>query len=327
MGLTAEQLVERKNYLGASDFPAILGLDPFRSALDVYIDKRGLAEEKPSAQPEKAKAGLRREPYLMAWLANEIGFEIIQPQFPCSHPVHGFIRANPDGVAQVPGFKNTPVELKLSGIMDGWGEDLSGDVPPKVLAQVAVQLACMPDAPYAHVVREFPDRYDWVAHRHVIQRDDEMIAAVIAAGVRFWTECVQPGVMPDPDTYPPMLESVKRLRRADHKRVGVDFAADIEPYLKAREVRLAAEKAEEALQARLLTKLGDAAVGECPEGEFQYLEESAGMRLDGKRLKEEFPVIYEQFAQEATRRVPRFKKAGAAKKETRKGPKALDRLA
>ena len=34
-----EWLRERKNYLGGSDLGAIAGLNPYRTALDVYLDK------------------------------------------------------------------------------------------------------------------------------------------------------------------------------------------------------------------------------------------------------------------------------------------------
>jgi predicted phage-related endonuclease len=34
-----EWLRERKNYLGGTDLAAICGLNPYRTALDVYLDK------------------------------------------------------------------------------------------------------------------------------------------------------------------------------------------------------------------------------------------------------------------------------------------------
>ena len=34
-----EWLMERKNYIGGSDLGAIAGLNPYRTALDVYLDK------------------------------------------------------------------------------------------------------------------------------------------------------------------------------------------------------------------------------------------------------------------------------------------------
>ena len=39
MGNRQEWLRERKNYLGGSDLGAIAGLNPYRTALDVYLDK------------------------------------------------------------------------------------------------------------------------------------------------------------------------------------------------------------------------------------------------------------------------------------------------
>ena len=42
--LTPEQLERRRSSIGASDVAAILGLDPYRTGLDIWLQKRGLAE-------------------------------------------------------------------------------------------------------------------------------------------------------------------------------------------------------------------------------------------------------------------------------------------
>jgi putative phage-type endonuclease len=47
LGLTAEQLALRKQGIGASEVPAILGLDSYRTALDVFLDKTSQAEPMP----------------------------------------------------------------------------------------------------------------------------------------------------------------------------------------------------------------------------------------------------------------------------------------
>ena len=46
-----EWLKKRKNYLGGTDLAAICGLNPYRTALDVYLDKTSddIAEDTNSA--------------------------------------------------------------------------------------------------------------------------------------------------------------------------------------------------------------------------------------------------------------------------------------
>lgn len=56
-------LKERRKYIGASDASAILGVNPWSSALDVYASKLGIDEDE--AQSEPAYWGLKLEPIIL----------------------------------------------------------------------------------------------------------------------------------------------------------------------------------------------------------------------------------------------------------------------
>src|SRR4051812_13439051 len=57
-GLNAEQMSMRQHTLGASEIAAVCGLNPWKSAHDVWLVKRGLAEEAGNA---RTRMGLRVE--------------------------------------------------------------------------------------------------------------------------------------------------------------------------------------------------------------------------------------------------------------------------
>jgi predicted phage-related endonuclease len=54
--------IDRTGYIGGSDIAAILGLSPYKTPLDVYLEKRGLWED--GAAGEAARWGTIMEPIL-----------------------------------------------------------------------------------------------------------------------------------------------------------------------------------------------------------------------------------------------------------------------
>lgn len=65
---------DRTKYLGSSDMPAVMGLDPFRTPLDVFYDKTGRST--PKSPNDKMLRGTMLEPYLVHAAAAELGEEI-----------------------------------------------------------------------------------------------------------------------------------------------------------------------------------------------------------------------------------------------------------
>ena len=52
MPITSAQRLARRNHIGASDLPAIMGLDTFKTAADVWLEKRGMLIDSPEAAVE-----------------------------------------------------------------------------------------------------------------------------------------------------------------------------------------------------------------------------------------------------------------------------------
>ena len=93
MPITEEQRAQRQKHLGSSDMAAVMGLDSWSNAHDVWLDKTGKLD------PEKDKAIFRRGNYLetalLAYAQDELGEMIIEPSelefvkpdlHLCSHP-------------------------------------------------------------------------------------------------------------------------------------------------------------------------------------------------------------------------------------------------
>lgn len=272
--ITVEQRELRKKYIGSSDAPAILGVDPHRSAYDVWLEKTGQADGfEGNADTDR---GNLLEPVLLAWAENKLSAALLRDQF----IVHedGVLAANCDGiqpkihVGPLPPPLTEPfvVEAKTGTNADEWGEPGSDEVPDRVLIQTHHQMyVAGPDYRVAWVPVLLPvfGRFDFRLYK--VERNDELADVVAQRGVMFWREHVEPRIPPNGCL--PSLEVLKRVRREPNKSVPV---ADelVDRLIVARaDMKQAADEVE-AAQVALLTALADAEGGTYSRGVCTYLE-------------------------------------------------------
>jgi putative phage-type endonuclease len=129
-------LRKRKNYLGGSDLGAIAGLNPYRTALDVYLDKTGddIAEDTNSAM----HWGTLLEDVIAEEYGRISGCRIEQPSHPIIHSKYKFLGANIDRwviSSDLPYI----LECKTAGFTKAkeWGEIGTDQIPESYLVQVA----------------------------------------------------------------------------------------------------------------------------------------------------------------------------------------------
>jgi putative phage-type endonuclease len=133
----AEWLKWRKSGLGASDAPVVMGVSPYTSIFELWLEKTGLGE-RPDFHPMAVKAMVRGtllEPEARKCYEQMVGghkFDVIN----VIHPQYDFIRASLDGYNQQ---FNRIVEIKCPGKVD-LAEAAKGRVPKKYLPQVQLQL-------------------------------------------------------------------------------------------------------------------------------------------------------------------------------------------
>lgn len=129
-----EWLRERKNYLGGTDLAAICGLSPYRTALDVYLDKTSddIEENTNSAM----HWGTLLEDVVAKEYAEVTGQTIgIEPNT-IYHPSIKFLAANIDRWV---GDKKYVLECKTAGFTKTkeWGDSGTDQIPESYLVQVS----------------------------------------------------------------------------------------------------------------------------------------------------------------------------------------------
>jgi putative phage-type endonuclease len=142
-----EWLRERKNYLGGTDLAAICGLNPYRTALDVYLDKTSddISEETNAAM----RWGNLLEDVVAKAYSEDTGYFLKIADGPIYHSEYKFLAANIDRWAyDLHPFKsemNTKhiLECKTTGFTKAkeWGDLGTDQIPESYLIQVAYYAA------------------------------------------------------------------------------------------------------------------------------------------------------------------------------------------
>ena len=122
----------RRNHIGASDAPIILGVSPWKNVKQLYNEKIGLfSVDNPSA---KMKRGLELEPVALEIFESETGY-LMSPHV-MEHPSISFMSASFDGV-EIDG--KCILEIKCPGIKDH-EIALSKEIPEKYIPQLNHQM-------------------------------------------------------------------------------------------------------------------------------------------------------------------------------------------
>lgn len=255
MTLTKDQLARRRNYLGASESPAVLGVDPHRSPVDVYLSK---VEELADFTNDKIEAGNRLEPVLLAYAAEYVGRPLLDAG---SEHRQGVLSCTLDGR-----FSETElVEAKTTGIVDGWGDDETDQIPDKVLVQVHHQFVVTgADVCWVPVILA---RMGITFRMFKVERNDELCKVVAAKGIEFMENHV---AKRKPPVGIPSLEVLKRIRREPGKWATIPDEL-VAAWIEAKEAEKAARKTAEESQAAVLAAFGDAEGGHSGLGDLTYL--------------------------------------------------------
>lgn len=266
MALTAQQREQRRAYCGSSDAAAILGLDPWRNAADVYLSKVSELEDRPTPAME---LGNDLQPMLCAWAAQQVGATDYFPDIWRVSPAGLPIAVNLDGLILMPDTPNptdeTIIEAKATSMPGAWGEeDVEDDIPQSILVQIALQFHCCPKALMALVPRFAAEPYPGggaaITRRlYKARRHDDLIEEVVDACASFMKNHVEARVPPTDCS--PSLETMKRIVRVPASSVevaGDEVIRDIRAWQELQGERLELKKTENRARAKVLTYFGTA---------------------------------------------------------------------
>lgn len=303
MPLTERDLQRRQSHAGASETAAIIGLDPFRNPADVYWSKVTTRERRDGSgdgEREAMAIGHMLEPGLVDWCERETGEKFRRNQFRVSTQ-DALFSATFDGLAA----KSCGCEAKTTGIAwptkEQWGEPGSDEVPDRVLVQCQHQMY-VGDLDIVWVPALIGGRGRKL---YCVARDNDLIAYLVAEVKSFWVNRIQARKPPEDIT--PSMETLKRIRREPESRVPLEEAV-FAKYEESSEALKVLKKQNDQDKAELITALSEAECGVLPNGDLVTYLEQRRVTIDGKKLKEDDPAIYHNYAREKVYRVLRHKK-------------------
>lgn len=136
MSLTEEQRAERYTGLGGSDAAPALGLSPYKSALELFVEKRE-RRDLSAAQLSAFRWGNLLEPVIRQEYADITKRTVRLPSATLRHAKWPFMLAHVDGITD----DKRVFEAKTSRVAEGWGQSGSDEVPHHYLIQVQHYLA------------------------------------------------------------------------------------------------------------------------------------------------------------------------------------------
>lgn len=284
----------RRRGIGGSDIAAIVGLNPWKSAIEVWAEKTGLTV--PTQPNEASEWGKKLEDVVARHFAERRGCRVRRVNAVLQHPRNPILIADLDRlVYAIPGESGEAVlEVKTTSahLADLWADD---QVPEWVLLQVQHYLG-VTGLDRAYVAALIGgNRY---VEREV-HRDDELIEQLEQMATEWWRRHVEEGIPPEPDGSAASSNILRRLYPTV-ERPAVDLPESAEELIREYEEALRAEKEaaerKEAAANRLKALMQDAEIGRIggrPRVKLSMIQQE---RLDSKALKEARPEIYQEFS-------------------------------
>ena len=289
----------RKQGIGSSDAAAAVGLNPYKSQLELWLEKTGRDTSLPKLDPQDEESpaywGNVLEP-IVAWhYSKRSGNRVRRINAVLQHPNSelSWMLANID--REVIGADDVQIlECKTAGINGArlWKEG----VPEYVQLQVMHQLAVT--GKQAADVAVLLGGQSLEVHR--IERDEQMIARLIELERKFWSYV-------ETDTPPPAdgsasAEAALRCLYPEDNGQTIDLSGHAglaAAYLELKAVRQSIgekETREAQLKQMLQQAIGEATRGEFSSGYISWKKSKGSTVLDVERLLQEKPYLQVRYA-------------------------------
>ena len=288
-----EWLGYRKLGIGGSDAGAICGLNPYRTAMQVYQDK--VSEEVEEFDNEAMMQGRDFEDYVARRFMKATGKKVRRANAMFYDENHPFMLADVDRMVV---GENAGLECKTASpyAAEQWKDD---KIPLSYQMQCFHYMSvCNADAWYIAVLiygREF--KY------YKLERDEEIIQGLIQIEQNFWENHVQKHILPEPDGSK-LADSViaECFRQSSGEVIPLSgFDEKIKRREEVVELMDKLETEKKLIEQELKMYLGEAETAENERYRVSWKTVITN-RIDTGLLKAEQPAIYKKYQKESRSR-------------------------
>ncbi|WP_114970962.1 YqaJ viral recombinase family protein [Rhodoferax ferrireducens] len=296
--LNREQwLSVRKGGIGSSDAASAVGLNPYCSQLELWLNKTGRDAGLPKVDPKDQTSpmywGTLLESIVAAHYTMRTGHKVRRINAVLQHPTEPWMLANLD--REVIGTPEVQIlECKTAGINGArlWKEGVPEYIQLQVMHQLAVTGKQTAD------VAVLIGGQDLQIHR--IERDDTMIARLMELERQFW-RYVETNTAPPADGSDSADVALRCLYPQDSGSV-LDLSQDLamsaafSDLLAVREMLTSNVLLEAQLKQRIQQRMGDATKVVFETGDVTWKRSKDGSGLDVVNLLKDQPELLQRYA-------------------------------
>ncbi len=279
-------LLERAKSIGASDSSAVLGINPWKSNVELWLEKTN--PESLLDQPDNLNMRLGRdmEPILRQLFTEETGLQVRQDNHIRYDDEYPFLSTNLDG--RIVGDK-VPLELKTTGMWDGM-------IPDNYFCQLQHQMM-VTNSPYIYfavlVLSNFGKQF--IVEKY--ERNERFIADMRSKMVDFWMNHVVTGIAPDPVS----VKDARLLYNETNQESVIEGSFDmiticekIKDYNK--DIKKIKSKADE-LRVSIMDTMKEDEIMTYKGSTLSTWKKSKGkVKFDLNKFKKDHPDIYEEYS-------------------------------
>ena len=277
----------RKQGIGGSDAGAVAGMNPWKSAIDVFLDKTSgdIPEEKTT---ESMRLGTDLEEYVARRWEEATGKKVRHDYFMMQDEGHPWMIADID--RRVIG-ENAILECKTASpyAADSWKD---GGVPPQYVIQCLHYLVVTgADRCYLACLV-----YGKGVEFRTIEPEPEAMESLVRIEEDFWKKNVEAGVMPEPDGSPSAEKALKKLYPSDDGGAGITITdIDLGRYDEVVALLGDLEKEKALIEQNIKAEMQDAGTAWIGSRKVTWKASKPRETIDSKKLKEDLPEVYEQY--------------------------------
>lgn len=293
----------RRRGIGGSDIGAICGVNPWRSAYSVYLEKIG---ELPDTEPNDAMIfGTLIEPIVADVFAERTGYKVQRRNAILHHPDHPWAIANVDRIILSKERGNGVLEIKTASEYQTkqWEE---GNVPETYILQLQWYL--------------FVTGFQWGAFAalvggnkffyHEMERDEVLIENMLMIAKDFW-HYVETKTPPPIDGSEDATNVLKILYPTSRPETEMELDAPeaklwVEKLKQAKAAKKEAEALEREAENHLKAMMAETEIARIGEHKITW-KTVVSRSLDKKALEADHPEILEKYMKESVIRRFTFK--------------------
>ena len=227
--LTTEQLLQRKNGIGASEVSVLFNLNDYMTPYKLWAIKTGMIEPDDLSDNDAVWWGCELEDVIAKRYSHETWETLENLNITKICPESEYLFATPDRFVSV---KNKLVEIKTASYNpDKWGEKFTSQVPMAYQLQCQTQMACCPGYDSVDLVVFF-----WQTRGiqiYTVNRDEEMIKSIVNTVNRFWAHHVLANVAPELFN----ADDVKLCYPKDNSEFLEATPIEVDSYIKLNNIR------------------------------------------------------------------------------------------